>query len=208
MAKYPSFAFGGVAADLHKFESQPLRAKFLARGISALAKIAERLDSQELGAAIASPSNAGALLTALTQPGAIGTFGEGPLTAARLRGIRARDALLAAEGGTMTAEQVGALLHITRQAIDKRRAAGKLIAVEFGRRGYRYPAWQFSEEGVLAGLQETLELLKEHPPIAQMRFFLSGSHVLGGKRPLDLLRRDEAPRVIKAARLFGEQGAA
>lgn len=210
MAKHPSTALAEATGRLHGFEDDPLRAAFLARGIDALAKVAERLDQSELGRAVASPSNEATLVTALMQPNAAGLFAaDDPLTPARLRGLQARDAMLAAEGGTLSAERVGALLHISRQAVDKRRAAGKLLAVEIGRRGYLYPVWQLSDASdVLPGLEEILALLAEHPPFAKLRFFLSGNHRLAGDRPLDRLRRGDLKPVRRAAQAFGEQGAA
>lgn len=207
MTKAHPSALGGAVSELQRFEDQPLRARFLARSIGALAKIVERLDKRELATAMASPSAASALFTALTQPGAIEILEGGPLTAARLRGVQARDALLAAEGGTLASDDVAELLRISRQAVDKRRASGKLLAVELGRRGFRYPAWQFGDTDLLPGMEETLKLLDGHPPIAQMRFFLSGDHALGGERPLDLLRRGDLSQIRRAARVFGQQRA-
>jgi hypothetical protein len=128
--------------------------------------------------------------------------------AARLRGVRAREGLLATEGGMLGAEKVAALLGISPAAVNKRRAAGKLLAVEVGRRGYQYPAWQLADGRVLGGMEQILGLLAEHPPLARLRFFLSGNDRLGGRRPLDLLRKGETAPVRKAARTFGEQGAA
>ncbi|WP_437603350.1 hypothetical protein [Sorangium sp. So ce590] len=204
-----SSALAEIAERLHQFDGEPLRMAFLARGIDALTQVAERLDQRELGEVVASPSNADALVTALTQPSAVGLFsGADPLMPARLRGLQARDALLAAEGGTLIAEEVGEGLHLSPQAIEARRAAGRLLAVDIGRRGHLYPAWQFADEGVLPGLEEILTLLDEHPPLAKVRFFLSGNHRLDGDRPLDRLRRGDVEPVRLAARTFGEQGAA
>ncbi len=199
-----------AAGRLQPFQDDPLRAAFLARSVDVLTKVAARLDLGELGRAVASASNEATLVTALMQPGAAGLFAAAdPLTPARLRGLQARDEILAAEGGTLGGEEVGALLHISRQAVDKRRATGKLLAVEIGRRGYLYPAWQFTDEGgVLAGLEDVLPLLAEEPPFARLRFFLSGNRRLRGERPLDRLRRGELEPVLRAARMFGEQGAA
>ena len=206
----PPTALAEAAGRLSAFERDPLRAAFLARGIDALTEVAERLDRGELGKAVASSSNAATLVTGLTQPSAIGLFSAvDPLTPARLRGLKARDALLAAEGGTLSTEEVGALLHMSRQAVDKRRAAGKLLAAEIGRRGYLYPAWQFADGGgVLPGMEEILALLAEHPPLAKLRFFLSGNLRIDGERPLDRLRHGDLEPVRRAARTFGEQGAA
>lgn len=205
MAKAHPSALGGAMNELQRFENQPLRARFLARSIGALAKIAERLDQRELTTAMASPTAGSALFSALTQPGAAEILDGGPLTAARLRGVHARDALLAAEGGTLASDDVAELLRVSRQAVDKRRTSGKLLALELGRRGFRYPAWQFGDGDLLPGMGEILKLLDGHPPIAQIRFFLSGDHSLGGERPLDLLRRGDLARIRRAARVFGEQ---
>jgi hypothetical protein len=38
---------------------------------------------------------------------------------------------------------------MSRQAVEKRRKAGRLIGVSLGRRGFGYPAWQFAERGRL-----------------------------------------------------------
>jgi biotin operon repressor len=188
---------------LQPFQDDPLRAAFLARGIQVLARVAERLDQGELGRAVASPSNEGTLMSALTQPGAIGLFADDPRASTRLLGLEARDALLVAEGGTLSAEEVGAQLGVSRQAVDKRRRAGRLLAVETGRRGYLYPAWQLADAGVLPGIEETLVLLAGQPPLERLGFFLHPSRLLGGERPLDRLRRGDLAPVLVAARAFG-----
>ncbi|WP_437728573.1 hypothetical protein [Sorangium sp. So ce861] len=204
-----SSALAEIAERLHQFDGEPLRVAFLARGIDALTQVAERLDPRELGEVVASPSNADALVTALTQPSAVGLFSAAdPLMPARLRGLQARDALLAAEGGALSAEEAGEALRLSPQAIEARRAAGRLLAVSTGRRGHLYPAWQFADDGVLPGLEEILALLDDHPALAKVRFFLSGNHRLDGDRPLDRLRRGDLDPVRLAARTFGEQGAA
>lgn len=203
----PSAAVAEAAHQI--FPGEPLRAAILARSIHALAEVTERLDSNEIQRIPASGSEQATLVSTLSQPSAVGYFSAAdPLTPARLRGLEARDALLAAEGGVLRAEVIGARLHISRQAVDKRRKAGKLLAVDIGRRGYFYPAWQITDEGALPGLEDIVALLSEHPALAKLRFFLSGNHRLGGERPLDRLRRGDVEAVRRAARTFGEQGAA
>jgi len=206
MSKVPTHS--RQVAARQDFADEPLRARFLDRGKAVLENLAARLDASELNKALAIHSDATALLTALSQPGAIGMFEKDALRPARLRGLQARDALLAAEGGTLAADQVAKLLSVSVPTVEKRRAAGKLIALEVPRRGPLFPAWQFEGGGLLPGMEEILKLLADHPPLAQMRFFLSGSRRLGGERPLDLLRRGELEPVRRAARTFGEHGAA
>jgi hypothetical protein len=132
-----------------------------------------------------------------------------PLAIARLRGRVAMREVLSQEGGALTASQVAEVLGISRQAVDKRRKGGQLLALTLPRRGLLYPAWQFGETGAtLPGFVEVLEALGDHDEWAQARFFLNGSDRLGGKRPLDCLREGDLDPVLQAARAFGEHGAA
>jgi hypothetical protein len=134
-----------------------------------------------------------------------------PLAKARFRGVIAMRQVVGADGGTLSSQQVADLLHITRQGVDKRRRAGRLLAVEAPKRGHLYFAWQFTDAGQeLPGLVEVLKALEEHDPWAQARFFLSGNARLRGKRPLDLLRggAGNLDRVLLAAGAFAQHGGA
>jgi hypothetical protein len=133
---------------------------------------------------------------------------SGPLAKAHLRGLVAMREILNSDGGSLTATEAAEHLGITRQAVDKRRKAGQLLALELPKRGMHYPAWQFADEGVLPGLVETLAALREHDSWAQARFFVSGNLRLGGRRPVDLLRRGKIEPVLGAAQTFGLHGAA
>lgn len=191
------------------YNAEASRAMFLQRARDALRDVVLHLDREELAYALSSPSDAASLLHALTRPGVAGVFTQAdPLAKARLRGLGRRDALLAAEGGALSSEACATKLHVSRQAVDKRRLAGKLLALDVGRRGYLYPAWQLVPEGILPGLEEVLVELQGHPPLAKARFFLSANARLGGERPLDLLRQKTVLPVLKAAKAFAEQGAA
>jgi hypothetical protein len=133
---------------------------------------------------------------------------DDPLGKARLRGALAQRELLSGDGGALSGAEVATLLGVSRQAVDKRRKAGQLFAVELPRRGYLYPAWQLTGTGVLPGVAEVLAALRHLDPWAQARFFVSGNARLGGKRPLDRLRRGDLDAVLRAAGAFDEHGAA
>ena len=132
---------------------------------------------------------------------------EPPLRAAWVRGLESRQRLILAEGGTFSAEQVARHLGLTRQAVDKRRRAGRLIALNTGRRGYAYPAWQFESEQVLAGVEAVLTDLIVRDGWIQTAFFLSGDPRLEGATPLDQLRTGNVEAVRRAARGYGEHSA-
>jgi hypothetical protein len=122
--------------------------------------------------------------------------------------VDARRRLLEAEGGTVTAEELGGMLGITRQAVDKRRRAGKLLAVEVQGRGFRYPAWQIHGGELLHGLEEVLRVLAPDSPSVHLQFFLLPCHGLEGKRPLDLLRRRRRlSDILGSAQAYNTHGA-
>ena len=127
-----------------------------------------------------------------------------PLAAARLRGLQAKKHLLEAEGGVVSGRELAQAIGITRQAVDKRRLAGKLIGIDLGKRGYAYPVWQIGLHGMDAVLAE----LEEVDPWTQALFMLSANNWLNGETPLAALRQGELDEVLNAARLYGEQTAA
>ena len=99
-------------------------------------------------------------------------------------------------------------LGITRQGVDRRRRANKLLAVTFGKRGYIYPSWQFSQDGVLEGFESVMGGLSAHDSWSQVIFFLSPNARLQGRLPLQALRARAVDDVRAAAVAFGEHGAA
>jgi hypothetical protein len=115
--------------------------------------------------------------------------------------------MLTGDGGILSAERVGEVLTISRQAVEKRRKTGRLIGVSLGRRGFGYPAWQFSERGTVPGLEPVLDVLKPHDAWTKLVFFTSENAATGGKRPIDVLRAGGVETVSAAARNYGEQGA-
>lgn len=184
--------------------SEPVRAAFLARALNALAGLTPEVGDEALGDDAGAPSDYAVLVRVLEEPTAIAVLQPSdPLIGARLRGMRARQELLRIEGGTLTAEQVAKTLDLTRQAVDKRRRAGKLIGLNTGRRGYAYPVWQLGMNGVLAGLEDVLVDLSVRDPWMQAAFFVSGDPRLGGATPLDELRRGNVEAVRRAARGYG-----
>jgi hypothetical protein len=122
--------------------------------------------------------------------------------------LRTSKALLDAEGGAVGVQEVANLLGLSRQAVNKRRRNGTLLAVSLGRRGYLYPVWQFATGGVLPGLRGVLEDLKGHDSWMQLAFMLNPSPCLEGESPLAELRRGNIDAVRVAARSYGEHGPA
>lgn len=134
-----------------------------------------------------------------------------PVARARLRGIHMKKALLEAEGGSVsTAEAAQLLGGISKQAMDKRRERGTILALPTGDGGYAFPLWQFDErsrDGLLPGFARVLKSFSVESPWMQAEFMLSPSTRFGGRRPLDVLAAGEVGEVARAASAYGEQGA-
>ncbi len=131
-----------------------------------------------------------------------------PLAAARLRGVLVKHDLLYGDGQPFTSEEVAQMLHITRQAVDKRRSKGQLLGVSLGRRGYHYPTWQFHEGKVLSGLERVLHIQRDHDSWTQLMFLKTGDIRLRGATPLERLQAGEIDAVVWAAQCYGHHGAA
>lgn len=131
-----------------------------------------------------------------------------PLAAARFKGVQVKHELLYGDGQPLTSEEVASLLHLTRQAVDKRRSKGQLLGVSLGRRGYLYPAWQFQAGQVLPGLERVLASLKDYDSWTQLMFLKTGDVRLDGATPLERLQAGDIDAVVWAAECYGTQGAA
>lgn len=134
---------------------------------------------------------------------------EDKLARAHVRGLGARQQLAEAEGGSWSSEDVARLLQISKTAVLKRLAAGRLLAWREERlQAARFPRWQFDEHGhVLDGLEKVLEVLNQDERLdawGKILFFLQEKPSLGGRRPLDLLREGKLKEVSLAAQAYAE----
>jgi hypothetical protein len=136
---------------------------------------------------------------------AIPTTLKSPLAEALFRGIEARQRIKEMEGGTLSAEEAGRILGLdSKQAVIDRYNKGRLLGWREKQGSIRFPVWQFQEDGnVLGGLPEALEVLAQNKNLddwAKVLFFVNPRDSLKNQRPLDLLRKGEAERVIELAR--------
>jgi len=186
-----------------------LREALLTRWLTTATDALSRVSRSKLGEAAAASTNVEAVLRVLEAPEMLNPIAPDLiLAAARARGLEARQQLLNVEGGPWTAEQVASYLRVSRQSVDKRRKAGRLLALTVGRRGYLYPSWQFTRQGILSGWETVLTVLAPHDAWSQMIFMLSPNDRLDNKRPIDALRQGKVDNVKTAASVFGEHGAA
>ena len=125
------------------------------------------------------------------------------LAAAIAHGTVARHKLAAGEGGSLSTDQAAQALGISKGAILNRYENRQLIAWrDEQRHALRFPVWQFRDQKVLQGIDDTLQILNAANRLddfGRMSFCLSNHGFLGGKRPLDCLREGEVTKVLQAA---------
>jgi hypothetical protein len=173
--------------------ASPIRAAFWARATAALKRIAERADESSLQRAVAAPTDAGALARAISDYSWVSGAVEelDPLAALIARGAEQKVELLKVAGGALPVSNVAKLLGISRQAVDKRRREGKLLAIPRGA-DYVYPACEFADDGVVPGLAEILGQFGLQRSWAALAFLVTPDDQLGGLSPLKALQRNDA----------------
>ncbi|WP_262299469.1 antitoxin Xre/MbcA/ParS-like domain-containing protein [Microvirga sesbaniae] len=102
-------------------------------------------------------------------------------------------------GGLYMPSYVAAILNIPQQLVEERRKAGELIAVE-AQEGYRYPACQFTPDGIVAGLSEVLAVMPIRHDWMQLEWLLVPDEALEGLSPLEALRAGRLEDVLNIAR--------
>lgn len=115
-----------------------------------------------------------------------------------------RAAMLQAEGGSYSAQDIAERIGVSRQTIYNWHRKGDITGASYRDRQLKFPVWQFESNGLLAGLSEVLHILAAGGAWTQIAFMLNPNQRLDGMRPLDLLRRGEVQQVVGAAELYGE----
>jgi hypothetical protein len=126
-----------------------------------------------------------------------------PFAAAIARMAAVKADLAERAGGLLPATAVAAMLGVTRAAVDKRRAAGRLLAVKV-RGDWRYPAAQFAGCEAVPGLDEVIARKPNGTGWTILGFLLAPEAPLGGATPLEALR---AGRLAEVLRLFDAEAA-
>lgn len=207
-----SLAHDSAARLLDQASLEPLRAALVARSLNALASVTANLPAASLARVVSAPSDYDVLLEALqaalsVPPDAEQREEERLLQQARARGVMSRRHILNAEGGTLSSPLVAEHLGISRQAVDDRRKKGRLLGLRTGSRTYAYPAWQLSQEGTLAGLEDVLTALSRWDPWTQAAFMLNPNTRLQGSSPLAEVRAGNVDAVVRAAQAYGDHSA-
>lgn len=190
------------------FDGETLHSVVFERARAAVTELIKASTERHLVATLRSNTHIDALIHLVSgEAAAVQAAAEAkdPLRAARARAAKKMADLLSAEGGTLGVEDVAHRLRITRAAVAKRKNAGALIGIDDGGRGVRYPAWQFTDTGLLNGLDLVVRSMSVRDPWMQIQFFLSNDDSLGDT-PLRSLRDKRVDEVIAAGKRYGSAG--
>jgi hypothetical protein len=184
-----------------------VRAAFVDRAITVVERLTDTVDEPRLRAALEADTDA-AILTALglieNPSGEPAAPGPDPLATARLRGEQAKRDILAAQGNMLDPDTVAARLGWSSEVVEERRQAGLLLALPLDHDTWGFPTWQFTEEGLLSGLEQVLRSLNAPDPWSRILFLQSGDPYLDGQTPLELIRRGEIEPVRRLAASYDE----
>jgi hypothetical protein len=188
-------------------EPNSIRTAFLRRATSALERISANVPAKDLADALSAPTDAGSLAQLLSRSDMVGAAINDldPLVPALARNVEHRQNLIERAGGTMSAEDAGRILGISRQAVDKRRRAGTLLAVREGS-DWRYPFCQLDQGEVIAGISDVVRGFAAAGPWIALDFLLAPDTVLGGRTPLQALRDGDREAVRRLLRVETSDG--
>jgi hypothetical protein len=166
----------------------PIRDAFIKRSAHVIERLAERADEATLVEAMAAPTDFGTLARVLTDVGVIGTAVPelDPDALDLANEIDRRDKLVLRNGGMLSAEEAGQLLHIGRQAVDKRRRNKTLLAIRQAGDWF-YPRAQFHEHEVIPGIPEIIKGFEASGPWVILEFVVTADAVLDGLTPREAL---------------------
>jgi len=128
-----------------------------------------------------------------------------PLAVARQRGVQAKRDILVAQGELLSAAEAAVRLGVAADEVALRQFQRQLLALPLGAGALGFPSWQFTDTGLLSGLDVVLHDLGVHDPWMSAAFFLSSDLRLGGRTPLEVLLSGDVEAVRRAGVAYGEQ---
>ncbi len=121
------------------------------------------------------------------------------LAAARIRGA-ARIAEILKAPDMVTAREFGPLVGMSHETVNQKRKAGQILGLRGSTRGYRFPTWQVTPDGLpLPGLRTLFAILGEQPWTIH-RFLLTQHNELSGETALEALKAGRLEAVFGVAR--------
>jgi hypothetical protein len=193
----------------HAATAEPMRKAFATRLRQVVDHLAETADETTIAEVLAMADAFSGLGVAMQRVATLDAAAAAvldPLAAARVRGIGARERLIERAGGLLRLGEAAEFLGVTPQAVTGRRTRGTILAVPMPNGEWVYPACQFTEDGLVPGLDGLLRVFHDADPWTRLAVLLAPAGRFGGRSALDLLRDGDVAGARSIAATYGEQG--
>lgn len=191
----------------HAPATEPMRRAFAMRLHEVVDHLAEAADSSTVEEVLAMAdafSGLGVVMQRVATSDAAAV--RDPLAAARVRGIVARERLIERAGGLLRLSEAAERLGVTPQAVTGRRGRETILAVPMPNGEWVYPACQFTDPGLVSGLDGFLRAFRDADPWTRLAVLLAPSARYGGRSALDLLMAGREAEARSIAGTYGDQG--
>jgi hypothetical protein len=211
-SSHATWAEAAFEASVGPRAGTDLKEVLFARSAYALLALVREMPESVVRTALAAPTALGSMARLVAEGAVLAPGAEAaePLAASYARSAERRRRVIERAGGEIGATDVGALLGISRQAVDKRRGEGKLLAIRSPSGDYRYPSAQFtSDGGVVPHLAEWLAACGWRDEWMQLQLLVGRPGTLGGRTVCEALASGDPALVdeaLRLARTAGEQG--
>lgn len=200
-------AMDDLLTRIPRGERRTLAEVFFRRAMPLLLRMAENAPADVLKESLAAPTDVGVLARILTDAAAREEIRAlDPLAAAFARGALLQQELLEKAGGAWSVSDVARHLEVSRQAVDKRRRRGTLLAVKIGD-AYAYPVCQFDESGVIEHVPEVLQAMQTASGWTKLSLLFSQVPTGDEATILEAVKTGRVEDALHAASTWGEHGA-
>lgn len=188
--------------------AEPMRELFSRRMHEVVDHLARSIDKETIVEVLGMADGFSGLGVAMQRAATLEAARVGdPLAAARVRGIAAREKLIERAGGLLRVSEAAARLGVTPQAVSGRRTRGTILAVPIPSGEWLYPACQFTDHGLISGIDKFVRAFREDAdPWTRLAVLLAPAGRFGGKSALELLREGQIEEAVSIAATYGEQG--
>jgi hypothetical protein len=207
-----TWAEAAFEASVGRRPATELKEVLFARSAYALLALVREMPESVVRTALAAPTALGSMARLVAEGAVLAPGAEAaePLAASYARSAERKRRVIERAGGVIGATEVGALLGISRQAVDKRRGEGKLLAIRSPSGDYRYPSAQFTADGgVVPHLTEWLAGCGWRDQWMQLQLLVGRPETLRGRTVCEALASGDGALVDEALRVgltAGEQG--
>jgi hypothetical protein len=169
---------------------------------NAVARMISRASEATISEVLKESTDIGTMVRLISSVGIDDVLPINPLMRAYLRGIETKQHLLEEAGGVLTTGEVARLLGISEQGVLGRLDRKGLLAVTTGNNRRKFPACQFTADGVVPGIKEFLSVCNVEDPWSRLALLLDPQPALAGRSILNALRSGDRDAALRVAGSF------